>query len=79
MSIKLNKTDPAYWMLDEGLNNPDKVKEPEVYKPGCFICEDPEFALMGLPLCTKCKGCSGHVPADSSICDNCGEDQDDLE
>ena len=77
MSIPLKKQDPAYWMLEEGLNDPDKCRNNSAYKKGCYICEDPEFALMGLPLCTKCKNCSGHVPADDSICDDCGLDQSD--
>jgi hypothetical protein len=29
---------------------------------------------MGLPLCFKCERCNGHVPADDSVCDDCGFD-----
>lgn len=71
--------DPAYWMLEQGLNDPTKRTYTEVYKRGCFICEDPEFSLMGLPLCYACKSCGGHVPADDTVCDGCGVDQQDLE
>jgi hypothetical protein len=76
MSVPLKVTDPAYWMLQEGMRDPSKRTKSNVYKSGCYICEDPEFSLMGLPLCYPCKGCGGHVPADDSICDDCGLDQD---
>lgn len=46
---------------------------PVVYKPGCYICEDFEFAEMGLPLCYKCPSCGGHIPADDVVCDDCGK------
>lgn len=46
--------------------------------PDCYICNDPDFARMGLPLCTACMKCKGHVAADDTICDDCGEDQMDL-
>lgn len=54
-----------------------------IYKKGCYICEDPEFALMGLPLCQPCSKCvadgkgQGHVAADDSVCSECGHDQMD--
>ncbi len=48
----------------------------------CYICRDPHFAQMGLPLCYSCDECSqrgtprrpGHVPADDTICTICGTD-----
>lgn len=70
MSRPMKPDDPAYWMLFDG-----HTTTPVVYKEGCYICEDPEFAQMGLPLCSKCFKCEGHVPADDCICDDCGEDQ----
>jgi hypothetical protein len=45
--------------------------------PTCYICNDPEFAQMGLPLCTACPECGAHVPADDCVCDN-GHDVMDL-
>ena len=45
---------------------------PVVYSPDCYICNDPEYAQMGLPLCRECPRCSGHIPADDETCDNCG-------
>jgi hypothetical protein len=74
--------DPAYWMLAEGRARPELRSNKTVHKDGCFICEDPEFALMGLPLCSACDACGGHVPADDSVCTDCGHDQrghDELE
>jgi hypothetical protein len=70
------ETDPAYCLLAEGLKDRTKRSKPTVYKVGCYICEDPEFSLMGLPLCYPCKSCGGHVAADDSVCDDCGKDQD---
>lgn len=64
---KMKPDDPAYWMLSDGVET-----TPVVYSPTCYICNDPEFAQMGLPLCRKCPYCGGHVAADDSICDNCG-------
>jgi hypothetical protein len=55
----------------------DHVQYPRFFKAGCYICEDIEFALMGLPLCYPCKYCQGHVAADDTICDECGKDQHD--
>lgn len=51
----------------------------------CYICNDPDFAQMGLPLCRKCDQCSkrgeplrpGHIPADDSTCTVCGTDYHD--
>lgn len=48
---------------------------PEAHRRGCYICEDPEFAQMGLPLCRKCPFCGGHIAADDSRCDDCGRDE----
>lgn len=66
-------TDPAAWMLHDGFTS-----TPAVYRKGCYICEDPEFAQMGLPLCRKCPECvrqgrgDGHIAADESACSDCG-------
>jgi hypothetical protein len=75
----MRPSDPAYWMLEQGLADPSKRSTPTVHRDGCYICEDPEFALMGLPLCYPCSKCGGHVAADDSVCDACGHDQQDDE
>ena len=62
-------------MLEQGLKDPSKRTVTTVYDSSCYICEDPEFALMGLPLCYPCVKCQGHVPADDSICSVCQHDQ----
>lgn len=61
--------DPAYWMLSDGV-----VSTPVVFSPDCYICIDPEYALMGLPLCRACPVCGGHIAADDFRCDGCGLD-----
>lgn len=72
-SIALKPYDPAYKLLLDG-----KHTTPEVHRDGCYICEDPEFAAMGLPLCKPCPDCvrkgrgQGHIAADDAICDDCG-------
>jgi len=77
MSTRTKRTDPAYVLLRQGLLNPEMRSVKTVHRDGCYICEDPEFSLMGLPLCTPCKKCEGHVPADDSTCDACGWNQND--
>jgi len=71
--------DPAMILL----SNPDIHSKPVpgVYRDDCYICVDPEFAQMGLPLCYPCPQCSakegkvaGHVPADDVCCTVCGYD-----
>lgn len=62
--------DPAYWMLHDGIKS-----TPVVYSPDCYICNDPEYARMNLPLCRKCPRCGGHIPADDDTCDDCGLDE----
>lgn len=63
--------DPAHFLLDNAPVTPQKV-----HRKGCYICEDREFARMGLPLCNRCCMCSlpgwGHIPADDEQCDDCG-------
>lgn len=68
--------DPAYFLLKD-----EAVSKPRVHRDGCYICEDMEFARMGLPLCTSCCICSakagktaGHIPADDNECDDCGHE-----
>jgi len=46
MSIPMHPDDPAYWLLERGRNDPSQRSTTTVYKSGCYICEDPEFALM---------------------------------
>lgn len=66
--------DPAMALL----RNPDIYSTPTIYNERCYICNDPEFAQMGLPLCKPCLACDGHVAADDVECDDCGADQQEL-
>ena len=63
---QMKPTDPAYWMLSDG-----HTSTKEVHRDGCYICEDVEYAAMGLPLlgifpgrwsesffCQPCPDCS---------------------
>jgi len=72
MSVKMKPGDPASWMLFDGVET-----TPVVYNANCYICNDPEFAQMGLPLCRKCPKCGGHITADDTVCDDCGYDEYD--
>jgi hypothetical protein len=69
-------SDPAYFLLADG-----HTTKPVVHDPLCYICNDPEFAQMGLPLCRPCPHCreagrgDGHVPADDTVCTECGHDE----
>jgi len=74
MSKPLLENDPCLFMLAD-----DVVSTPTVYKKGCYICDDPEFAEMGLPLCYPCFVCGGHVRADDCVCGDCGRDQREQE
>lgn len=75
-SKQMKPDDPAYWMLKDG-----HATTPVVNDPNCYICRDPEFAQMGLPLCRKCPNCykvtgkDGHIPADDTVCTICGHDE----
>jgi hypothetical protein len=57
----------------------------KVHRKGCYICEDPDFQKMGLPLCNPCPECQkagrgdGHIAADDTVCDECGYDWADPE
>ena len=70
MPVPMRRDDPSYWMMLD-----DFTTTPVVYRAGCYICEDAEFAQMGLPLCRKCPVCDGHIPADDTICNDCGYDE----
>lgn len=74
--------DPASMLLRDGHRSVPKVAD-----RSCYICNDPEFAAMGLPLCKPCPMCAanaalqglppghyGHVPADDIQCSVCGYD-----
>ena len=67
---KMKPSDPAYWMLLDGVET-----KPVVHSDTCYICRDPEFAQMGMPLCRACPACGGHVAADDTVCDGCGLDE----
>ena len=62
--------DPAQVLLQ----NPDiySVPNDDIFDPSCYICVDPEFAAMGLPLCYPCPKCGGHIAADDGDCGACG-------
>lgn len=61
-------SDPAYVLLSTG-----PATTPTTYSKTCYICNDPEFAQMGLPLCYTCEDCGEHVAADEVVC-VCGWD-----
>lgn len=66
--------DPAYALLHDDFQSTPRIK-----RTGCYICEDMEFARMGLPLCSPCCACrqsgkDGHIPADDTTCDDCGHE-----
>ena len=72
MSVPMKPSDPAYWMLSS-----PHTSTPTVFRKGCYICEDPEFAQMGMPLCKPCQEAGrgdGHSAADNPICDDCGHE-----
>lgn len=70
-TMKTSSDDPAYaLLLDDFTTTPD----PLIQRAGCYICDDPEYALMGLPLCYACPACGGHIAADDCVCDDCGRD-----
>lgn len=81
MSVPMRPDDPAYFLLTD-----DYTTTPVVHDPNCYICLDPEFAQMGLPLCRPCPKCSeqpdkdielfaGHISADDAICTSCGYEE----
>ena len=55
----------------------EERRKPPVFSPTCYICRDPEYSLVGLPLCRACSHCGGHIAADDSVCDDCGFDDSD--
>lgn len=79
-SVASKPYDPAFALLLDG-----KTSTPVVHLEGCYICEDPEFAAMGLPLCFKCPACVrkgetlGHIAADDTKCDICGYEHSPLD
>lgn len=80
LSTVTQPTDPAMALLADP--NVHSTPVEGVYRDSCYICVDPEFAAMGLPLCKPCPACSakadgqdaGHVPADDVACTDCGFD-----
>lgn len=79
MSSPMRPGDPAFWMLLDDVTSTTTAER----DPHCYICRDPEYAQMGLPLCRPCAHCqasdpprSGHVPADDSRCTVCGEPEE---
>lgn len=77
-----NPADPAFRLLLDDFTSEHAPGVQEIgLERGCYICQDPEFAQMGLPLCRKCPECvrqgrgPGHIPADDSVCDECGHEE----
>ena len=64
-NTQMNPDDPAYFLLNSG-----SISTSNTYDENCYICRDPEFAQMGLPLCYACEGCGKHVAADAGECEN---------
>jgi hypothetical protein len=60
-------SDPAFKLLLD-----EHTSTPIFNRSDCYICSDPEYAQMGLPLCYKCDQCKGHIPADDDVCSDCG-------
>ncbi len=52
-SVASNPWDPAFLLLLDGRHT-----VPVVHQDGCYICGDPEYAIMGLPLCMPCPACA---------------------
>lgn len=82
VKLATQATDPAAWMLHDGKTSKHAPGVQEIgLERGCYICQDPEFAQMGLPLCRPCPECqrqgrgSGHIPADDGVCDVCGHEE----
>ena len=69
---KTREDDPAFWMIRRGMLDDSWTSKPipGIFRDWCYICRDPEYALMGLPLCRKCIICGGHIAADDSVCEN---------
>lgn len=66
-SVALKPHDPAFVLLLDGKTSTTDAP----YRDSCYICRDPEYAVMGLPLCYRCARCGGHIAADDEICDDC--------
>ena len=77
MSTPLRRSDPCYWMLEQGRSDPSMRSRTTVYSARCSICRDPEYSLMGLPLCYPCVICGSHVAADDTWCSFCATDQEE--
>lgn len=67
-------------LYDDGYTS---KKPAGVYDDRCYICNDPDFARMGLPLCRSCPACEregrgpGHIAADDTECTVCEYDEYD--
>lgn len=66
--------DPARVMMD----NLATFSVPTIYREFCYICRDPEFAMIGMSLCYPCQKCGEHNAADDGPeCPHCGYDHQD--
>jgi hypothetical protein len=69
--------------FEQMLYDDDYTSSTDVYDERCYICRDPDFARMGLPLCRSCPRCKersggrelGHIAADDTVCTVCGYDE----
>lgn len=69
--------------MERALYNDSYTSSTTVHDDKCYICNDPDFARMGLPLCRECPECKeksegkvlGHIAADDSECTVCGYDE----
>lgn len=78
--IEMQKDSPNPSRLDDPavvlmLLPKPKVTYERGYSPTCYICADPEYAAMGMPLCKVCldPNCGAHAAADDN-----GHDQYEL-
>lgn len=55
MSQPLKKNDPCYFLLEEGIKSEWKRSITTVYNENCYICNDREYSLMGLPIYYPCR------------------------
>lgn len=78
MSRPLPPNDPARQLLRYNKSG-KRVNRSEpnmsIYREDCYICKDPEFAQLGMPLCRPCSVCGGHVATDDCVCDDCGQSE----
>lgn len=69
LKLATQDDDPAAWMLHDGKTSKHAPGVQEVgLLHSCYVCADPEFAQMGLPLCRPCPECQRN----QQDCQACG-------